>query len=148
MVVIEKFLGQRVEVPEDCRYDIRQGLWGQSIDTVIVFGLTQPALVLSGGVKDIDWLVNENQRVEKGEAFLKAIGLDFFQCQCRRGAAGAVEGEHLFGACLVKECKAVPANAGGGWFGNVQGGGSSNCGICGVAALLENFQPGGNSQRL
>ena len=73
MVVIEKFLGQRVEVPEDCRYDIRQGLWGQPIDTVIVFGLTQPALVLSGGVKDIDWLVNENQRVEKGEAILFAI---------------------------------------------------------------------------
>jgi len=73
MLVIEKFLGQRVEIPEDCRYDIRQGLWGQCIETVIVFGLTQPSLVLSGGVKDIDWLVNESQAVEKGEAILFAI---------------------------------------------------------------------------
>jgi glycine cleavage system H lipoate-binding protein len=73
MAVIEKFLGQRVEVPEDRRYDVKQGLWGRCVDRTIVFGLTQPALVLSGGVKDIDWLVEESQAVGEGEAVLFAI---------------------------------------------------------------------------
>jgi glycine cleavage system H lipoate-binding protein len=73
MAVIEKFLGQRVEIPEDRRYEAKQGLWGRRNDETIVFGLTQPALVLLGGVKDIDWLVDENQVVRKGEAILFAI---------------------------------------------------------------------------
>jgi glycine cleavage system H lipoate-binding protein len=73
MIVIEKFLGQRVEIPEDRRYDVKQGLWGRCVDQTIVFGLAQPALVLSGGVKDIDWVVEEEQTVRKGEAILFAI---------------------------------------------------------------------------
>ena len=73
MAVIEKFLGQRVEIPEDLRYDAKQGLWGRCVDQTIVFGLTQPALILSGGIKDIDWLVDENQKVRKGESILFAI---------------------------------------------------------------------------
>ncbi|MDZ7581320.1 MAG: hypothetical protein U5R30_12090 [Deltaproteobacteria bacterium] len=73
MAVIEKFLGQRVEIPEDRRYDIKQGLWGRCVDQTIVFGLSQPALVLSGGVKDIDWLVAENQTVRQGQPVVFAI---------------------------------------------------------------------------
>lgn len=73
MAVIEKFLGQRVEIPEDRRYDVKQGLWGRCVDQAIVFGFTQPALVLLGGIKDKDWLVEDNQSVRKGEAILFAI---------------------------------------------------------------------------
>jgi glycine cleavage system H lipoate-binding protein len=73
MVVIEKFLGQRVEIPEDHRYDVKQGLWGRRVDHTIVFGLTHPALVLFGGVKGLDWLVDDNQAVQKGEAILFAV---------------------------------------------------------------------------
>ncbi len=73
MAVIEKFLGQQVEIPEDLRYDVRQGLWGRCADGTIVFGFTQPALILSGGIKDIDCLVGENQTVSQGEAILFAI---------------------------------------------------------------------------
>jgi glycine cleavage system H lipoate-binding protein len=73
MSVIEKFLGQRVEIPEDRRYDVKQGLWGRCVDQTIVFGLTQPALVLSGGVKSIDWLVDQNRTVCEGESILFAI---------------------------------------------------------------------------
>ncbi len=73
MAVIEKFLGQSVMIPDDHRYDIKQGLWGRCVDQAIVFGLTQPAVVLLAGVKDIDWLVDENQAVRKGEAILFAI---------------------------------------------------------------------------
>jgi len=73
MAVIDKFLGHRVEIPEDRRYDVKQGLWARCVDQTIVFGLTQPALVLSGGVKSIDWLVDEHRLVRKGESILFAI---------------------------------------------------------------------------
>ena len=56
MAVIKKFLGKPVEIPEDRHYCTTQGLWGRQEDRAIVFGLTQPALVLRGGIKVADWL--------------------------------------------------------------------------------------------
>jgi glycine cleavage system H lipoate-binding protein len=73
MAIIEKFLGKRVEIPEDRRYDLKQGLWGKCVDETIVFGLTQPALVLLGGVKDLDPLIEENQKVLRGQEILFVI---------------------------------------------------------------------------
>lgn len=73
MAVIEKFLGQRVEVPDTLRYDVRQGLWARCQNQGIVFGLSQPALVLAGGVKDMDWLVEEGRAVSAGESVVFAI---------------------------------------------------------------------------
>ena len=73
MAFIEKFLGQRVEIPEDLRYDFKQGLWARCVDQAIVFGLSQPALVLLGGVKDLDALVEQNQKVNQGDSILFAI---------------------------------------------------------------------------
>lgn len=73
MAVIEKFLGQCVEIPDNRHYDLKQGLWGKYVDETIVFGLTQPALVLLGGVKDMDTLVEENQKVRRGQSILFVI---------------------------------------------------------------------------
>jgi len=73
MAFIEKFLGQRVEIPDNRRYDVKQGLWGKRVDETIVFGLTQPALILLGGVKDMDTLVQENQEVRRGQSILFVI---------------------------------------------------------------------------
>jgi len=67
MAVIEKFLGQRVEIPEDRKYFTKQGLWAKPEDDDMVFGFTEPALVLAGGVNDLDWLVNENVSVKQGQ---------------------------------------------------------------------------------
>ncbi|MGW8303149.1 MAG: GcvH-related protein [Desulfobacterales bacterium] len=67
MAVIEKFLGQRVEIPEDRRYHSKQGLWAKAQDQDLVFGLTQPALVLAGGVNDLDWLVQDEESVQAGQ---------------------------------------------------------------------------------
>ena len=64
MAVIEKFLGQRVEVPEDRKYHSKQGLWAKKQDRDLVFGLTQPALILAGGVNDLDWLVRDEESVQ------------------------------------------------------------------------------------
>jgi glycine cleavage system H protein len=73
MAYIEKFLGRRVEVPEDRRYYAKQGLWAKSDGQEIVFGLSEPALVLMGGLKDVDWLVMEGSRVQEGESVIFAI---------------------------------------------------------------------------
>jgi glycine cleavage system H protein len=73
MAVVEKFLGRRIEIPEDCRYAIKQGLWARCLDETIVFGLTEPGLVLSGGIKDIEWLVDEDKTVAANEAVAFAI---------------------------------------------------------------------------
>ena len=73
MAFIQKFLGQIVEIPEDRHYCSKQGLWGRQVDRDIVFGLTQPALVLMGGIKDVDWLLGEGQMVQADESVAFAI---------------------------------------------------------------------------
>ena len=73
MAVIQKFLGKTVEIPEDRYYSSKQGLWGRQEDRTIVFGLTQPALVLMGGIKDVDWLLEEGQMVLADESVAFAI---------------------------------------------------------------------------
>jgi glycine cleavage system H lipoate-binding protein len=73
MVCIEKFLGKRVKIPEDRRYEVRQGLWAKGEGMDVLFGLSQPALVLGGGINDLDWLVPEGQSVGQGESVLFAI---------------------------------------------------------------------------
>jgi glycine cleavage system H lipoate-binding protein len=67
MAVIEKFLGQRVEIPEDREYYAKQGLWAKPQDQHMVFGFTEPALVLAGGINDLDWLVSEKAAVKPGQ---------------------------------------------------------------------------------
>ncbi len=67
MAVIEKFLGKQVKIPEDRKYDATRGLWANLEDQIICFGLTEPALVLSGGINDLDWLVCEGTSVNQGQ---------------------------------------------------------------------------------
>ena len=74
MAVIEKFLGQRVEIPEDRRYHSKQGLWAKAQDQNLVFGLTQPALILAGGVNDLDWLVENQVSVTAGDVVFVITG--------------------------------------------------------------------------
>ena len=73
MAVIEKFLGQRVEIPEDRKYYVKQGLWVKAQEDDMVFGFTAPSLVLAGGVSDLDWLVGEAVSVKQGQDVVFAI---------------------------------------------------------------------------
>ncbi len=73
MVIIEKFLGMRLEIPEDRRYYIKQGLWAKQDEEAIVFGLSEPALILAGGLKDLDWLAAEGDAVQQGATVIFAI---------------------------------------------------------------------------
>ena len=73
MASIEKFLGRRVIIPEDRRYHIKQGLWAKIEADTVIFGLSEPALVMSGGINDIDWLAEAGTTVKAGQAVLFAI---------------------------------------------------------------------------
>jgi glycine cleavage system H lipoate-binding protein len=73
MVCIDKFLGKRVRVPEDRRYYSKLGLWAKPDGQDLVFGFSEPALVLMGGLNDFEPLVADGQKVEKGETVLFAI---------------------------------------------------------------------------
>ena len=73
MAVIEKFLGQRVEIPADRKYYSKQGLWAKPEDQGVAFGFTEPALVLAGGINDLDWLVNEKVSVRQGQEIIFVI---------------------------------------------------------------------------
>lgn len=73
MAIIEKFLGKKVEVPQYLRYHAKQGLWAKKTERNILFGFTQPALVLMGGIKDMDWLVEGGSAVKSGDSVIFAI---------------------------------------------------------------------------
>ena len=73
MAVIERFLGQRVNIPEDRKYYAKQGLWAKFEEDEVVFGFTEPALVLAGGANDLDWLVSEKTPVQQGQDVLFVI---------------------------------------------------------------------------
>ena len=73
MAVIEKFLGQHVEVPEDFRYSVKQGLWAKKSEESILFGFTQPTLVRMGGRKELDGLGYDGAAVEFGDSVVFAI---------------------------------------------------------------------------
>ena len=73
VMIIDKFLGRTVEIPEDLKYDAKQGLWGRREGAELVFGLAEPTLVLVGAFVDLSELVNEGESVEKGRAIGVAI---------------------------------------------------------------------------
>lgn len=73
MAFIEKFLGKRVEIPEDRRYFTKQGLWAKPEGRDVVIGLSEPAMVLMGGLKGLDWLVKEGQSVREKDSVAFAI---------------------------------------------------------------------------
>lgn len=73
MVFIEKFLGQQVTIPDDRFYASKIGLWAKATSKDIIFGLTEPALVLSGGVNSLDWLVDNGQSVNIDESVICMI---------------------------------------------------------------------------
>ena len=72
-MVIEKFLGQRVSIPDELRYDIKQGLWAKTDGADVIIGLAEPTLVLHGGVNDLDWLVSEGEFVRQYQDVVFAI---------------------------------------------------------------------------
>ncbi|MCP4687733.1 MAG: hypothetical protein GY859_06765 [Desulfobacterales bacterium] len=73
MACIEKFLGKRVEMPEDRRYWKAPGLWAKADGREILLGFSEPALILCGGFNGLESLVPDGEKVQKGQAVAFAI---------------------------------------------------------------------------
>ncbi len=73
MAVIDKFLGHRVTIPDNLRYSLKHGLWARLDKKAIFFGLSEPAIVLSGGVQELNFLTEEGETVEQNQCILFAI---------------------------------------------------------------------------
>ena len=73
MTVVEKFLGKCVNVPGDRCYFENKGIWAKTDKKFITFGLTEPALVLAGGINDLDWLVSDGEPVSIGDTIIFCI---------------------------------------------------------------------------
>ncbi|MGD9973050.1 MAG: GcvH-related protein [Desulfatirhabdiaceae bacterium] len=73
MTIIEKFLGHRVTIPDNLHYVPKQGLWASLTDKTITFGFTEPALILSGGVNDLNFLMEDGDAVDAGQTVFFAI---------------------------------------------------------------------------
>jgi len=115
MAYIEKFLGQKVEIPEDRRYAPRQGLWAKQADQALVFGFTQPALVLLGGLKDMEWLVEDKQVVGAGDPVIFAITGKILYLET------PVAGTIHFNPAAKKDLRAVCENPyGDGWLFSIE----------------------------
>lgn len=75
MLIIEGFNGQRIEIPEDRYFLPGPELWIQPQDggKILLHGLTQAGLILSGGVISLEYLVEEGQVVSSGETVAFAV---------------------------------------------------------------------------
>ena len=78
--IYEQFsrIGKAVSSPKrleliDLRYHVKQGLWAKRNDKDIVFGFTQPALVLMCRIKDLDELADNGAVIESGDPVVFAI---------------------------------------------------------------------------
>lgn len=73
-VIVERFIGKDLTIPEDRLYEIRDGLWAQEIEPGRwAVGLTEPILMVVGGVRDLADLVQDGSEVEAGENVVLAL---------------------------------------------------------------------------
>jgi len=72
MAIIERFLGKKISIPENLRYS-SQGLWARLEAQSIVFGFTEPALLLCGGINEINFLCENGDTIEKNQSVLFAV---------------------------------------------------------------------------
>lgn len=73
-VQVEEFLGTVVSILEDRLYDPEEGLWlKRQPDGRIAVGLTQPAVLMAGPIRNIERLVEQGTPVKSGETVLLGL---------------------------------------------------------------------------
>jgi len=73
-IKVENFLGQELALPEDFLYDPGEGLWARELeDGRMAFGITEPALLMAGAVRQVEILVEDGSEVEAGDTVLLAL---------------------------------------------------------------------------
>lgn len=75
MLVVEGFNGYRLEIPEDRYYLPGVELWVQTQENgnELVLGLTQPGVILGGGIVSLEYLVENGQVVSSGDTVAFAV---------------------------------------------------------------------------
>lgn len=67
-VTVKGILGRELTIPEDRWYVPGEGLWIRECpDDRLAVGLTEPAVLLAGGVREVEPLVEEGARIEAGQ---------------------------------------------------------------------------------
>lgn len=73
-VQVEEFLGTVVSIPEDRLYDPEEGLWLKlQPDGRMAVGLTQPAVLMAGPIRNVERLVEQGTTVKAGETVLLGL---------------------------------------------------------------------------
>lgn len=73
-VQVEEFLGNVIALPEDRLYEPEEGLWLKiEPDGRFAVGLTEPALLMMGTIRDIDILVDSGAKVDSGETVVLGL---------------------------------------------------------------------------
>lgn len=73
-VTVKEFLGRALTLPEDRAYLPGEGLWvRQTEDGTLQVGITEPALLLMGGVRQVDCLVEDGATVAAGDTVCLAL---------------------------------------------------------------------------
>ena len=60
-------------LPDNLRYFVKQGLWARLDENAVTFGFSEPALILSGGIQDLNFLAEDGETVDQGQSILFAI---------------------------------------------------------------------------
>ena len=73
-IQVKEFLGTTIAIPEDRLYEQEEGLWvKQQPDGRFAVGFTEPALLMSGIIRDIETLVDSGANVNSGETVLLSL---------------------------------------------------------------------------
>ncbi|MBI5252715.1 MAG: hypothetical protein HY912_24735 [Desulfomonile tiedjei] len=73
-IQIEDFLGTALSIPEDRFYEPEEGLWlKRQPDGTFAVGFTEPALLMTGAMRDIEMLVDSGAKVNSGETVLLGL---------------------------------------------------------------------------
>jgi len=73
-VTVKNFLGREITLPEDRVYLPEEGVWAKKeTDGSLSVGLTEPAVLLMGGIRQVESLVEDAAVVTAGETVCLAL---------------------------------------------------------------------------
>ncbi len=73
-IIVKAFMGRDLEIPEDRLYFPAEDLWVRAEgEGVYAVGLTEPGVLVTGGVRQVDLLVPEGEAVEAGQTTCLAL---------------------------------------------------------------------------
>lgn len=73
-VTVKNFLGHEITLPEDRAYLPEEGVWvKEESDGLLHVGLTEPALLLMGGIRQVESLVEDKVVIAAGETVCLAL---------------------------------------------------------------------------